>query len=176
MFLDNELLFSENQEPYDVPGGTATFTTGTRTSFVSYQRGPFLDGGGIATGNESTGDLAVPGLCTGVLHFLTTVAPASGGAATIEVQLVSSAAAALTTPTIHARSGVLAFDGGAFDVEDTLQLVPGPNQLWLEYVGILIVIAGANLTDDAPGFSFTAAWVPAVDVVRTYATGMTFGY
>lgn len=163
---DNELILSDDEAPFTSPdGGSAVLTQGTRTSAHVYRRGP------LDAGNVSNGDFALthPGV---YLDLRVTTAPTSEGEATINVQLVSSAAAALSAPTVHWQSGVLDFDDALFGVNKFWTIALNPNQDWLEYVGLLFIIATADLT----AFKTKASIVPHVDRLRTFATGMVFGY
>lgn len=91
------------------------------------------------------------------LYVLVITAPTSGGAATIDLQLVSSAAAALTTPNLmlDITGGALAYNstklaaGSAFRVAlpraGPYVATINPNG-WLRYIGINAIIGTAALT------------------------------
>jgi hypothetical protein len=95
------------------------------------------------------------------LYVLITTAPTSGGSATIDLQLVSSAAASLTTPTVmlDLTGGAVAYNAaGRFTAGTAIRVmlpragayVPtiNPNG-WLRYIGINVIIATAVLTGGA---------------------------
>lgn len=91
------------------------------------------------------------------LYVLILTAPTSGGSATIDLQLVSSAAATLTTPNVmlDITGGAQAYNGGKFASGTAFRFalprsgpyVPTINPSgWLRYIGINTIIGTAVLT------------------------------
>ena len=73
--------------------------------------------------------------------------PVSAGGGTLNIQLVASAAAALTTPTVMWSTGVLTNATiVAYTANSTLYKIRVPQEIPLRYVGILFTIATAVWT------------------------------
>lgn len=130
-----------------------------------------------ATGSNAVGDVIdldptdsgnIPNIGAGepmwlVARIATAVDSAADGA-TVNLQLVSSAAEALTSPTVHAQSGVLA---EAVLIEGYQALaIRIPSGTYLKYLGILAVVAGEAVTAGALDAYLThdiSDWEPVAD-------------
>lgn len=146
MFLDSENQFST--------GGTAGqtlngFTVATTALGNVIDSGPL---GGQNTPSQNAGrdwGVGYPAW----LYFLTVTTPTSGGAATIDAQLVSSAAAALTSPNVmlDLTGGAVAFNSAKFVGGTAMRFAMprsgiGGTTGWLRFVGINLIVATAALT------------------------------
>lgn len=145
MFIDNENQFST--------GGTAGqtlngFNIGTTALGNVIDSGPL---GGQNTPNTNAGrdfGMGYPSW----LYFLFVAIPVGVGA-TVDIQLVSSSAAALTSPNVmlDLTGGALAITspkvatGAAFRVELPRAGIGGTTG-WLRFIGLNIIVATANLT------------------------------
>jgi hypothetical protein len=146
MFVDNENQLST--------GGTAgqsmsTFTVGTNPAGNVIDSGPL---GGQNTPSQNAGRDWGTGYPAWLVILFTT-APTSGGAATIDMQLVSSASPALTSPNVMVdlTGGALAYNGGKFNAGQRYAIaLPragiGGTTGWLRYIGINFIVATAALT------------------------------
>lgn len=169
MINDFEWIFSEAQSPVTDPSITplvVTFAVGNGFGANVHRQS-------VATANIGLIDFA--GGDGDVFFFwYVTNALTSGGAATVDVQLVSSASPTLSSPTVHRSTGALAFNAaalavGSTGVQNKWRLDAG--QLWKEYIGVRFVIATAALTAG----KFTAVMANRVDTWRAYASGMSLG-
>ena len=156
MILDYETIFMEAQSPVDTSGST-DITTGTSISVNVLDTGP-------RDADNSTIDFAA-GQDWFFFFLVTTEADSAADGASVNVRLVSSAAATLGTPTVHYQTGVLV--EATFAVGYTLKIRPAADQNWLRYVGVDFLITGENLT----AFACTALLTDRVDVLRQYAIG-----
>lgn len=145
MFVDNENQFST--------GGTAgqsiAFGTGTTALGNVIDSGPL---GGQNTPNTNVGRDFGSGY-PAWLFLLFIAAPTSGGSATIDLQLVSSAAPALTSPNVmlDLTGGALAYNGGKFAAGLNYRVAMpragvGGTTGWLRYIGVNFIVATAALT------------------------------
>ena len=98
---------------------------------------------------------------------------ASAGAATVELLLVSDAQAAIAvdgSATVHARTGVLAYNAPSLALGKTLSMaLPGEGVPYERYLGVL-VITGAFTTTTGKITSFLSpspmpAWKPYPEAV-----------
>lgn len=87
------------------------------------------------------------------LYVLFTAVPTSGGAATIDLQLVTSAAAALTSPTVmlDLTSGAQTYNGGKFAAGTAYRFaMPRAGVAgtlgWKQFIGLNVIVATAALT------------------------------
>lgn len=146
MFVDNENQFTT--------GGTAGQTLNGFT-VATTALGNVIDSGPLGGQNTPTSNA---GRDWGVgypawLYLLFIAAPTSGGAATIDIQLVSSAAAALTSPNVMVdlTGGAQAYNGGKFATGLAYRLAMpragiGGTTGWLRFLGINFIVATAALT------------------------------
>ncbi|HET6495242.1 MAG TPA: hypothetical protein VFH61_07770 [Thermoleophilia bacterium] len=132
--LDAELTFSEDQDLGQIAG--------TYLSTNVWDSGP-LDAGNAGR-DIGSGDPMVVQIICGETFI--------GATATLEIQLVTSAAAALTTPSIHWRSGLLAVDTPSHGltlgdvIEFAVPIDGGLNPSILQFWGFLYIIATATTT------------------------------
>ena len=147
MFVDNENQFTT--------GGTAGqslssgFGTGTNPLGNVIDSGPL---GGQNTPNTNVGrdwGVGYPAW----LYLLFVTAPTSGGSATIDAQLVSSAAAALTSPNVmlDLTGGAQSYNGGKFASGTAYRFAMpragvGGTSGWLRFLGINFIVGTAALT------------------------------
>lgn len=146
MFIDNENQFST--------GGTAGQTLNGFT-VATTALGNVIDSGPLGGQNTPTSNA---GRDWGVgypawLYLLFVAAPTSGGGATIDIQLVSSAAAALTSPNVmlDLTGGAVAFGNAKFAAGSAIRVAMprsgiGGTTGWLRFVGINFIVATAALT------------------------------
>lgn len=145
MFVDSENQFSTGGSA----GQTINFGAGTTALGNVIDSGPL---GGQNTPSQNAGrDFGMGYPAWLVLLFVT--APTSGGAATIDLQLVSSASPALTSPNVMAdlTGGALAYNGGKFATGLRYAIAMpragvGGTTGWLRYIGINFIVATAALT------------------------------
>lgn len=159
MFQDNELTFAQAMSLNGFAAATTAFTNVIDTAPL----------GGQNTANSNTGrDLGAGDEFW--LYVLFTVAPTSGGSATIDLQLVTSAAAALTSPTvlIDITGGAVAYNNAAFGVGKTFKFAL-PRATYLRYLGINAIVATAALT----GGVVTAFLTRYIQDSDLYAAGFT---
>lgn len=168
MFIDNENQFTT--------GGTAGqtlngFNIGTTALGNVIDSGPL---GGQNTPNTNAGrdfGMGYPSW----LYVLFVAIPVGVGA-TIDMQLVSSAAAALTSPNVmlDLTGGALAITspkvatGAAFRVELPRAGIGGTTG-WLRFIGINLIVATANLT----GGTLNAFLTRDIQDNLIYAAGFT---
>lgn len=76
------------------------------------------------------------------LWWYASVDVAGAGGTSVQLQLVSSAAAALTSPNVHNVSAVTALAALTAGKLITMQALAAEGVPWLRYVGILAVVAG----------------------------------
>ena len=97
-----------------------------------------------------------------------TAATDTGSDATLTVTLESSAAEALTSPTVHFSTGALAF--GAFSPAGSqIAIVDLPSGNYQRYLGVRFTVASGPLTAG----TFDAFIVKDVQDYRSYAVGST---
>jgi hypothetical protein len=159
MFIDNENCFTTGASSIITPGYVPSQLIPTAIATTALNN--VIDSGPLG-GQNTQAPIANAGRDFGMgypawLYIVFPVAPTSGGGATIDIQLVSSAAAALTTPTVMAdiTGGAQAYNGGKFSTTSFFK-VPLPRagpyvatlnpNGWLRYIGINIIIATAVLT------------------------------
>lgn len=157
MIIDQQWVFSDNQAP-------DAYGVGSQPSAFVHRQGP------LDAGNLSIVDLAAG--YGAHLYLESNTTPTSGGSATMELQFVSSASSDLSSPNIHWRSGVFDYDSGAFDDGQYWTPRINPNEVYLEYIGVLTVIAVAAIAD----FTFSAFLVDCVPAWKAYASRANFGY
>lgn len=146
MFIDSENQFTT--------GGTAGqslatgFSTGTTALGNVIDSGPL---GGQNTPNTNAGRDWGTGY-PAWLYFLwtTTIVPTTG---TLDIQLVSSAAAALTSPNVMVdlTGGAVAGTSGKFVAGNAIRIAMpragiGGTTGWLRYLGINMIVATSALT------------------------------
>jgi hypothetical protein len=138
-----------------VPSQTVPFTVATTALTNVIDSGPL-------GGQNTQAPVANAGRDFGMgyptwLYLLIIAAPTSGGSATIDIQLVSSAAAALSAPNVmlDLTGGAQAYNGGKFAAGTAYRYaLPrfGPYNAttntagWLRYIGINWIVATAALT------------------------------
>lgn len=157
MFQDNELSFATAMTLNGFAVATTPFTNVIDTAPLGGQNTPNVNTGrNIGAGDEFW------------LYVLFTVAPTSGGGATIDLQLVTSAAAALTSPTllIDITGGALAYNGAGFAVGKAYKFAL-PRATYLRYLGINAIVATAALT----GGVVTAFLTRYIQDADLYAAG-----
>jgi hypothetical protein len=99
------------------------------------------------------------------LYVLITTAPTSGGAATIDIQLVSSAAATLSAPNVmlDITGGAQTYNGGKFAAGTAYRFAmprfgPFVTTLnptgWLRYIGLNFIVGTAVLTGSGALIAF----------------------
>lgn len=160
MFIDNENCFTTGPSslvtPGFVPSQSLNGFTAATTALANV-----IDSGPLG-GQNTQAPVANAGRDFGMgyptwLYVLFTATPTSGGSATIDLQLVSSAAANLGTPTVmlDLTNGAQAFGGAPFLAGTALRFalprsgpyVPTINPLgWKRYIGINAIVATAALT------------------------------
>ena len=150
MFVDNENQFTTPGTAGQTLNGFGVATTALANVIDS---GPL---GGQNTPNTNPGrdfGMGYPAW----LYLLFIAAPTSGGAATLDFQLVSSAAAALTSPNVmlDLTGGAQSYNGGKFAAGTAYRFeMPRAgiynatlNPLgWLRYIGVNLIVATAALT------------------------------
>jgi len=131
---DAELLYGDAQD-----GTVATATP--EISDNVYDSSPLFTGNGgvdLGHGTPLYGTISVD-----------TSFDSTGDAAFLQIEFVSSAAEALTTPTVHWDSGAIAeLDLAAGDVINFV-LPPGsntPGSPYLRYTGFILTASGENIT------------------------------
>lgn len=145
MFIDNENQLTS--------GGTAgqsiAFGTGTTALGNVIDSGPV---GGQNTPNTNVGRDWGTGY-PAWLYFLVVSGLTSGGAATVDLQLVSSAAAALTAPNImlDLTGGAIAFNAAKLATGSAIRVAMpragiGGTTGWLRFIGLNVIVATAALT------------------------------
>lgn len=149
MFIDNEQQFSTQ----GTAGQSIAFSTGTNPLTNVIDSGPL---GGQNTANTNAGRDFGMGYPTWI-YLLFIAAPTSGGSATIDVQLVSSASASLTSPNVmlDLTGGALLYSNAKFAANTALRF-PMPRAGaynattnttgWLRYIGVNFIVATAATT------------------------------
>lgn len=162
MFIDNENCFTTGASSVITPGFVPSQLIPTAIATTALTN--VIDSGPLG-GPNTVAPVVNQGRDWGMgipmwLYVLITTAPTSGGAATIDLQLVSSAANTLTSPNVmlDLTSGAAAFNGGKFAAGSAFRYmlprsgpyVPtiNPNG-WLRYIGINVIVATAVLTGGA---------------------------
>jgi hypothetical protein len=150
MFVDNENQFSTQGTAGQSLSGFAVGTTALANVIDSSPLG------GQNTPNTNAGrdfGMGYPAW----LYLLFIAAPTSGGGATIDVQLVSSAAQALTSPNVmlDLTGGAQAYNGGKFAAGTQYRIAMPRAGIynatlnpsgWLRYIGVNFIVATAALT------------------------------
>ena len=159
MFIDNENCFTTGASSLVTPGFVPSQNIPTAVATTALNN--VIDSGPLG-GQNTQAPVANKGRDWGMgyptwLYLLIIAAPTSGGAATIDLQLVSSAAAALTSPNImlDLTGGAQTFNGGKFAAGTAYRFaLPragmfvtalNPNG-WLQFIGVNVIIATAVLT------------------------------
>lgn len=159
MFIDNENCFTTGPSSLVTAGFIPSQAIPTAVATTALNN--VIDSGPLG-GQNTQALVANQGRDFGMgypvwLYVLITAVPTSGGAATIDLQLVSSAAPALTAPNImlDVTAGAQAYNGGKFATGTAYRValprsgpfVPVINPSgWLRYIGLNAIIAGAALT------------------------------
>lgn len=171
--IDSQLLFSQSQS---VVG--AASTTGTLINSTNVYRQTVANSGAIvAPGSNQARALGTGEPLFG--HILCMTAIVEGGTTGVfQIRLVSSAAAALTTPTVHWISESLT-DGVGSSADFTvvgnrIDFIVPPGGTWLEYVGFQYVTTGTATTHDISAGAVTT-WIDrGVQSNPQYASGLNW--
>ena len=159
MFLDNENTFTTGASSIVTPGYVPSQAIPTAIATTALNN--VIDSGPLG-GQNTQAPVANLGRDWGMgyptwLYLLVITAPTSGGAATIDIQLVTSAAAALTSPTVmlDLTGGAQTYNGGTFAAGTAYRFAMpragmfvtsiNPNG-WKQYIGINWIVATAVLT------------------------------
>lgn len=160
MFIDNENCFTTGASSLVTPGFVPSQLMPTAIATTAFAN--VIDSGPLG-GQNTQAPVVNAGRDWGMgypawLYVLVIAAPTSGGAATIDIQLVTSAAAALTSPTVmlDLTGGAVAYNAaGVFPAGRAFRVampragmfVTTLNPLgWKQFVGINWIVAGAVLT------------------------------
>jgi len=159
MFIDNENCFTTGASSLITPGFVPSQAIPTAVATTALNN--VIDSGPLG-GQNTQAPVANAGRDFGMgyptwLYVLIVTAPTSGGSATIDLQLVSSAAAALTSPTVmlDLTSGAQAYNGGKFAAGTAYRFaMPRAGQFvttlnpngWLRFIGVNVIIGTAVLT------------------------------
>jgi hypothetical protein len=162
MFIDNENCFTTGASSLVTPGFIPSQLMPTAIATTALNN--VIDSGPLG-GQNTQAPVSNLGRDFGMgypswLYLLVTTAPTSGGAATIDIQLVSSAAAALTSPILmlDLTGGAQAYNGGKFAIGTAYRFAlprfgPFVTTLnpsgWARYIGINFIVASAVLTGGA---------------------------
>lgn len=104
------------------------------------------------------------------MNFAVTEAALAAGAATVEFQVIASAAAALTSPTVIGSSGAIAKTSLTLGANVSVRINPQIASLGLRYLGANYVVSTGPLTAG----KFTADIVETIqDGRKSYASGFT---
>lgn len=159
MFIDNENCFTTGASSVITPGFVPSQAIPTAIATTALTN--VIDSGPLG-GQNTQAPVVNAGRDWGMgypmwLYLAILAAPSSGGAATIDIQLVSSAATTLTSPNImlDLTGGAATYNGGKFAAGTAYRFaLPrvgpfvttiNPNG-WLRYIGINVIIATAVLT------------------------------
>ena len=159
MFIDNENCFTTGPSSLVAPGFVPSQAMPTAVATTALTN--VIDSGPLG-GQNTQAPVVNAGRDFGMgiptwLYLLIVAAPTSGGSATIDIQLVSSAAAALTSPNVmlDLTGGAQAYNGGKFAAGTAFRFsLPrfgpyvatiNPNG-WLRYIGINWIVGTAVLT------------------------------
>lgn len=159
MIIDNENCFTTGASSLITPGFVPSQAIPTAVATTALNN--VIDSGPLG-GQNTQAPVVNAGRDFGMgyptwLYVLIIAAPTSGGSATIDLQLVSSAAAALTSPNVmlDITGGAQAYNGGKFAAGSAFRFaLPragpfvttiNPNG-WLRYIGINAIIGTAVLT------------------------------
>jgi hypothetical protein len=159
MFIDNENCFTTGPSSLITPGFVPSQALPTATGTTALTN--VIDSGPLG-GQNTLAPVPNAGRDFGMgyptwLYLLFTATVTSGGAATLDLQLVSSAAAALTSPNVmlDLTGGALAYTNAKFASGSALRFAmprSGPYNAttntggWLRYIGINSIVATAALT------------------------------
>ena len=158
MFIDNENCFTTGASSLITPGYIPSQAIPTATGTTALNN--VIDSGPLG-GQNTQAPVVNAGRDFGMgiptwLYLLIIAAPTSGGAATIDFQLVSSAAATLTSPNVmlDLTGGAQSYNGGKFAAGTAYRFaLPrfGPYTAnntsgWLRYIGLNSIVATAVLT------------------------------
>jgi hypothetical protein len=155
MFIDNENCFTTGASSLITPGfvPSQAFPTAVATTALNN----VIDTGPLG-GQNTQAPVANAGRDFGMgipmwLYVLVVTAPTSGGSPTIDLQLVSSAAAALTSPNVmlDITGGAVLFSNAKFAAGSAFRVaLPragiGGTSGWLRYIGINQILTTAVLT------------------------------
>ncbi len=159
MYIDNENCFTTGASSLVTPGFVPSQLDPTAIATTALTN--VIDSGPLG-GQNTQAPLANLGRDFGMgyptwLYICFPVAPTSGGSATIDIQLVSSAAANLSSPIVmlDITGGAQAYNGGKFSTTSFFR-VPLPRagpyvatlnpNGWARYIGINWIVATAVLT------------------------------
>lgn len=159
MFIDNENCFTTGASSLVTPGFVPSQAIPTAIATTALNN--VIDSGPLG-GQNTQAPVVNAGRDWGMgyptwLYLLIIAAPTSGGAATIDIQLVTSAAAALSAPTVmlDLTGGAQAYNGGKFAAGTAYRFampragmfVTSLNPLgWKQFVGVNVIVATAVLT------------------------------
>jgi hypothetical protein len=159
MFIDNENCFTTGASSLITPGFVPSQAIPTAVATTALTN--VIDSGPLG-GQNTQAPVVNQGRDFGMgypmwLYLAILAAPTSGGSATIDFQLVSSAAATLTSPNVmlDLTGGAQTYNGGKFAAGTAYRYplprmgpyVPTVNPLgWLRYIGINAIIGTAVLT------------------------------
>jgi hypothetical protein len=162
MYIDNENCFTTGPSSLVTPGFVPSQLMPTAVATTALTN--VIDSGPLG-GQNTIAQVPNAGRDFGMgypawLYVLITTAPTSGGSATIDMQLVSSAAASLTSPNVmlDLTGGAQAYNGGKFAISTAFRFaLPrfGPYNAttntsgWLRYIGINFIVGTAVLTAGA---------------------------
>jgi hypothetical protein len=167
-YISGQEVFSQAQTLVLAFGSTYACTNQLDTSATVPTSGAVVAGAGQAR------NLGVGEAYFGHLLFPTGVTQAGG---TLIIRLVSSAVAALTTPTIHWDSGT--FTAGVHtdgtSIANAASLIdftiPADDKTWLRWVGFTYVVGTANITAGS-----VTAWIDHSKAGKPfiYANGLSY--
>lgn len=157
--IDNENCFTTGASGITTPGFVPSQSDPTAIATTALNN--VIDSGPLG-GQNTQAPVANAGRDFGMgyptwLYLLIVTAPTSGGAATIDIQLVSSASASLTSPNVmlDLTGGAQSYNGGKFAAGTAYRYAMprfGPyvasinTSGWLRYIGINWIVATAVLT------------------------------
>lgn len=146
MFIDSENIFTSGGNSGQTLNG---FTVATTALANVIDSGPLGGQNTPATNAGRDWGVGYPAW----LYVLFIAAPTSGGASTIQGQLVTSAAAALTSPTtmLDLFGGAQTFNGGKFAAGTAYKFALPRQGIagtlgWKQFIGINLTVATAALT------------------------------
>lgn len=159
MIIDNENCFTTGASSLVTPGFVPSQAIPTAIATTALAN--VIDSGPLG-GQNTQAPVANTGRDWGMgyptwLYLLIIAAPTSGGAATIDIQLVTSATANLAAPTVmfDLTGGAQTFNGGKFAAGTAFRFAMpragmfvtslNPNG-WKQFIGVNVIIATAVLT------------------------------
>jgi hypothetical protein len=159
MFIDNENTFTTGASSLITPGFVPSQAIPTAIATTALNN--VIDSGPLG-GQNTQAPVANLGRDWGMgyptwLYVLFVTPPTSGGGATIDIQLVTSAAANLSSPTVmlDLTGGAVAFNNAKFAAGSALRFaMPRAGAFvaslntngWQRYIGVNVIIATAVLT------------------------------